>query len=252
MLALNTPLNPTGTVMSAEHLRAISELVVAENQRRAAANQPALYVLFDQIYWMLTFGDARHVTPPEVMPEMAAYTVFVDGISKGFAATGLRLGWTIAPTALAPSIKDVIAHIGAWAPKPVQAATAALLDDIESVHEYHAQMKREVQIRLTALYDRFEQMRAAGLPVACLAPEGAIYLSAQLDLIGREVDGTPLRTNEDIRRFVLNEAGFAVVPFNAFGFREDNGWFRLSVGAVSLRQIQEGLPRLQAALERVR
>jgi aspartate aminotransferase len=252
ILALNTPLNPTGTVMSADHLRSICEVVLAENKRRAEQGIPAVYVLFDQIYWMLTFGEARHYTPPEIMPEMAAYTIFVDGISKGFAATGLRVGWTVAPAALAGPIKDVIAHIGAWAPKPVQAATAALLNDVEAIQEYHAHMKSEVQARLMALYEGFEAMRAAGLPVQCLAPEGAIYLSAHLDLIGREVDGAPLRTNDDIRRFVLSEAGFAVVPFNAFGFKEENGWFRLSVGAVSLKDITDGLPRLRAALERVK
>lgn len=252
LVALNTPVNPSGTVMSAEHLRSICELILAENKRRAEQGTPAVYLLFDQIYWMLTFGEVRHYTPPEVLPEMAAYTIFVDGISKGFAATGLRVGWTIAPTALAAPIKDVVAHIGAWAPKPVQVATAELLNDVEAVHEYHVQMKGEVRARLSALYEGFEAMRAAGLPVECLSPEGAIYLSAHIDLIGREVDGAVLRTNDDIRRFVLSAAGFAVVPFNAFGFKEENGWFRLSVGAVSLQEIKDGLPRLQAALTRVK
>lgn len=251
LVVLNTPVNPCGTVMSAEHLRAICELILAENTRRAERGAPAVYLLFDQIYWMLTFGEARHYTPLEVMPEMAAYTIIVDGISKSFAATGLRLGWTVAPPVLVAAIKDVVAHVGAWAPKPIQAATAELLNDVETIQEYHAQMKREVQARLAALYEGFKAMQTAGLPVECLAPEGAIYLSARINLLGREVDGTVLRSNEDIRRYVLAAAGFAVVPFNAFGFREENGWFRLSVGAVSLQDITDGLPRLQAALERV-
>ncbi len=251
LLCLNTPLNPSGTVMSADHLGEICELVLAENRRRAETGARALYVLFDQIYWMLTFGDARHHTPPEVAPAMAAYTIFVDGISKGFAATGLRVGWTLAPPAIAAPIKDIIAHIGAWAPKPVQLATAELLDDVESVDEYLGTMKTEVQHRLNALYDGFSAMRQSGLPVDCLAPEGAIYLSAKLDLLGRSFEGRTFESNEDIRTFVLDQAGFGIVAFTAFGFREQNAWFRLSVGAVSPREITSGLARLRAALEQV-
>ncbi|HEX6289258.1 MAG TPA: aminotransferase class I/II-fold pyridoxal phosphate-dependent enzyme [Herpetosiphonaceae bacterium] len=252
LICLNSPLNPTGTVIEPERLRAICELVLEENARRVEQERPALYLLFDQIYWMLTFGDAHHYTPPEVAPEMINYTILVDGISKGFAATGLRVGWTIAPPVVAAPLKDIIAHIGAWAPKPVQLATAELLNDVEAIHEYHGQMKTEVQARLNALYEGFQTMRAEGLPVDCMAPEGAIYLSAQLDLIGRSVDGETFTTNDDIRRFVLDSAGFGVVPFGAFGFKEQNGWFRISVGAVSRQEIASGLPRLRDALRQVR
>jgi aspartate aminotransferase len=252
LVCLNSPLNPTGTVIEQERLRAICDIILAENARRAEQNRPAVYLLFDQIYWMLTFGDARHYTPPEVAPEMANYTILIDGISKGFAATGLRVGWTIAPPLVAGPLKDIIAHIGAWAPKPVQLATADLLNDAEAIHEYHAQMKSDVQSRLDALYQGFQAMRAEGLPVDCMAPEGAIYLSARLDLIGRSVDGTTFNTNDDIRRFVLDCAGFGVVPFGAFGFKEQNGWFRISVGAVSCEDIKSGLPRLQTALQRLK
>lgn len=252
LVCLNSPLNPTGTVIEQERLRAICDIILAENARRAEQKRPAVYLLFDQIYWMLTFGDARHYTPPEVAPEMSNYTILIDGISKGFAATGLRVGWTIAPPLVAGPLKDIIAHIGAWAPKPVQLATADLLNDAEAIHEYHGQMKNDVQLRLNALYEGFQSMRAEGLPVDCMAPEGAIYLSAHLDLIGRSVDGTTFNTNDDIRRFVLDCAGFGVVPFGAFGFKEQNGWFRISVGAVSCADINSGLPRLRTALQRLK
>ncbi len=251
LVCLNTPLNPTGTVMSADHLRSICDLILDENARRAERGERAVYLLFDQIYWMLTFGDARHYTPPQVAPDMAAYTIFIDGISKGFAATGLRVGWTVAPPAIIGPIGDIIAQVGAWAPKPVQLATAELLCDVEAIEEYHSQMKAEVQSRLTALYQGFQAMRSAGLPVDCMAPEGAIYLSANLDLIGRSFEGNVFRTSEDVRQFVLEQAGFAIVPFGAFGFKEENGWFRLSVGAVSLADITGGMQRLRSALERV-
>jgi aspartate aminotransferase len=82
---------------------------------------------------------------------------------------------------------------------------------------------------------------------------GAIYLSARFAVIGRTLqDGTVLRTNEDVRRWLLAEAGFAAVPFQAFGVREDDGWFRLSVGAVSPAAIREAMPRVRAAIEVLR
>ena len=77
----------TGTAFDARTLEGICDLVLEENARRAKSERP-LFLLYDQVYWMLTFGAHRHWTPPEVVPESAAYTIFVDGISKAFAATG--------------------------------------------------------------------------------------------------------------------------------------------------------------------
>ena len=83
-----------------------------------------------------------------------------------------------------------------------------------------------------------------------IEPMGAIYLSAQFDLIGRTGrDGARLDSTDAVRRWLLQEAGLAVVPFNAFGTTRDSGWFRLSVGAVSMYDIEGALPRLKAGLE---
>jgi aspartate aminotransferase len=81
-----------------------------------------------------------------------------------------------------------------------------------------------------------------------VAPEGTLYLSVRLDLFGRTVDGEPIRTNEDIRRLLLRHAGVAVVPFQAFGLEREDGWFRLSVGGVSMKAIEAGMDRLAAVL----
>ncbi|HYC87852.1 MAG TPA: aminotransferase class I/II-fold pyridoxal phosphate-dependent enzyme [Thermoanaerobaculia bacterium] len=242
LIAVCTPLNPTGTVMSKGEVEAIARLVVDENERRAATGQRPLFLLWDQIYWMLTFGDNRHWAPPQVVPESAAYTIFVDGISKAFAATGLRVGWTVAPPAVTARMRDIIGHMGAWAPKAEQLAVASFLRQKDEIAAYHSEMIRELRLRLDALYDGLMAMRRDGLPVNAIAPQGAIYLSAQFDLLGR------FGTNEAIRRFLLEEAGFAVVPFQAFGLQREDGWFRLSAGAVSLHDIEEGLQRVRKAL----
>jgi aspartate aminotransferase len=228
--------------MAKSEVEAIARLVVEENERRADTGERPLFLLWDQVYWMLTFGDNKHWAPPQVVPESAAYTIFIDGISKAFAATGLRVGWTVAPPAVTARMRDLIGHMGAWAPKAEQLAVAAFLKQKDEIAAYHEQMIRELRLRLDALYDGLMSMRAAGLPVSAIAPQGAIYLSAQFDLVGR------FGSNEAIRKFLLEEAGFAVVPFQAFGLKREDGWFRLSAGAVSLRDIEEGLARVRAAL----
>ncbi|HEU4989866.1 MAG TPA: aminotransferase class I/II-fold pyridoxal phosphate-dependent enzyme, partial [Gemmatimonadaceae bacterium] len=177
LLALNSPSNPTGTMFSADQLTEICDLVLEENARRGPNDRP-LYVMYDQIYWMLTFGGARHVNPVGLRPEMAKYTIFVDGISKAFAATGLRVGWGVGPTDVIKSMADLLTHIGAWAPRPEQMATAELLCAESDIAEYHASMIRDLQERLGLMAEGLDHLRAKGFPVESTAPQGAIYLSA--------------------------------------------------------------------------
>ena len=93
-------------------------------------------------------------------------------------------------------------------------------------------------------------MERDGLPVSAVAPTGAIYLSVRVALNDRRApSGDVLRTNEDIRRYLLHRAGVAVVPFQAFGSNDESGWFRLSVGAVSGEEIAQMMPRLREAVE---
>jgi len=93
-------------------------------------------------------------------------------------------------------------------------------------------------------------MKAEGFPVECIQPQGAIYLSLRIDVRGRKLDGKVLDGNDAIRRAILEHAGLAVVPFQAFGLMEETGWFRLSVGAVSMDEIAQMFPRLREVLSR--
>jgi aspartate aminotransferase len=249
MIALCSPLNPTGTTFTAEELRGICELVVEENERRGESERP-LYIMYDQVYWALTFGDVRHVHPIGVCPEVAPYTVYIDGISKSLAATGVRVGWIVAPADLAQPMSGLVGHMGAWAPKAEQSAVASLLTNAHTIRAYHSTMIPGVRARLDALYHGIDEMRRSGLPVEAIAPEGAIYLSARFALVGRVApDGTRLVNDEAVRAYLLRAAGVAIVPFQAFGVTRDTGWFRLSVGAVSPEQIDRMLPRLRAAID---
>ena len=249
LLSLNSPLNPTGTMIDADALRAICDLVLEENARRSDAEGP-LYLMYDQVYWMLTAEGLEHVDPIGLRPEIAKYTVLVDAISKAFAATGLRVGWAIGPADVIRAMSDISGHVGAWAPRPEQFATAKLLCDTRSVDQYIEGMCRDASDRLRALSVGFRAMQADGLPVDCIDPQGAIYVSVQFNLRGRRApNGDRLDTNDQIRRYLLDAAGLGAVPFQAFGFPGDTGWFRLSIGVVSVADIEALMPRIRSALQ---
>jgi aspartate aminotransferase len=252
LLCLNTPLNPTGTAIGRDVLLGICESVMEENEARLRSGERPLYLLYDHIYWMLRFDDTPHFTPPELIPEMARYTIFVDGISKAFAATGLRVGWGVGPVDVISRMSAVLGHVGAWAPRAEQVATVGLLDDPKAIRAYHNVFLGGLQVRLDRLHAGFQAMEGRGLPVESIPPMGAIYLTARIHPFGKRTpSGETLRTNDDVRRYVLEAAGIGIVPFQAFGSTEDEGWFRLSVGAASLAEIDAALPRLDEALLRL-
>jgi aspartate aminotransferase len=247
LLALCSPLNPSGTCFDADTLGAICDRVLDENARPERAGRP-LYVMYDQVYWMLTFGGRRHVDPVSLRPEMAPYTIYVDGISKAFAATGIRVGWAVGPPDVVDRMSSHLGHVGAWAPRAEQVATTTWLRSPDAIETYRRELVAGLETRLQALHEGFASLARAGLPVEAIAPMGAIYLSVRFDLVGRALRGGALATNEDIRRELLQRAGLAMVPFQAFGLDEESGWFRLSVGAVSLDQIRALFPRLKTVL----
>ena len=252
LLSLCSPLNPTGTAFTKEALEGICDLVLEENAKRSTKERP-LFLMYDQVYWMLTFGETKHYNPVSLRPEMAKYTIFVDGISKAFASTGLRVGWAVAPPDVAASMSNILGHVGAWAPRPEQVATANLLANDNVVSEYHDHMHDDVEARLNTLYEEIISMRKSGYPIDAIPPMGAIYLTAQFNFIGKKLpNGSVLKTNEDIRKYLLYAADFAAVPFQAFDLREDTGWFRLSVGAVSMGEVNSIMPKLKAAMDELK
>jgi len=245
LLALNSPLNPAGSGFRPEVLERIARAVVEENRRRGPGAKP-LYLLYDQIYWLVAADSAPHGTPLDRVPEVAPYTLLIDGISKAFAATGLRVGWAAAPPDLATTMRDLLGHVGAWAPRPEQVATARILGEEGVARRLADGVRDGINRRLAELDRGLVALSAAGLPVRHLPPAGALYLSVHFDLIDR------FGNNRGVREYLLEEAGFAVVPFHAFGTRDDNGWFRLSVGAIGVEEIAPAIERVGAALARAR
>ncbi|WP_345123341.1 pyridoxal phosphate-dependent aminotransferase [Hymenobacter antarcticus] len=252
LLALCSPLNPTGTVFTKAGLEEICDLVVAENQRRGPDEKP-LYILYDQIYWLLTFGDTQHFDPVSLRPELRDYVIYIDGISKCFAATGVRVGYGFGPASIIEKMKSILGHVGAWAPKAEQVATAHFLPKTTAVDEFLASMKSRLDSSLEGLFKGLQEMKAAGYPVDAVAPAGAIYLTIKIDVLGRTApDGTVLATTAELTSYLISEAQLALVPFSAFGSPATEPWFRASVGAETVESIAAALPRLRAALDKLR
>lgn len=253
LIALCSPLNPTGTTFRKKDLEEICDMILAENQKRLAEDRKPLYLMYDQIYWALTFGETEHHNPVTLRPEMKNYTVFVDGISKSLAATGVRVGWSMGPKKIIEKMKSILTHVGAWAPKAEQVATAAYLNDLTSYDTFLTEIKTKINDRLVRIYNGFQSLKTEGFKVDAIAPEAAIYLTVQFALHGQtKADGTILKTTQDITKYILDEAKVALVPFYAFGASDDSSWYRLSVGTCKVEEIDAVIESLRSALKKLK
>jgi aspartate aminotransferase len=252
MLCICSPGNPAGTVMTREQLKDILDAVVAENKTREAEGRRPLFILHDQMYGSLVSKGQEHVYPAAIVPECARWLISLDGVSKAYAGTGLRLGWMLVAPAIGSRIRDLLSHAGAWAPRAEQVGVAEFLQDEEAIAEFRKEMDARLADRLQALHRGFDDLKRAGYPVDSINPQGAIYFSAQFRLHGKSVGGKVIETDDDIRVLLLEKAGAAVVPFQAFGVQENTGWFRLSAGAVSMDEIEALFPRVRAFLDEVK
>ncbi|AZB22600.1 aminotransferase class I/II-fold pyridoxal phosphate-dependent enzyme [Kaistella haifensis] len=250
LLALCSPLNPTGTMFTKEQLTEICKLVLEENKKRGENEKP-LYLMYDQIYAMLTFGQ-KHFNPVSLFPELKEYTIFIDGTSKCFAATGVRVGWSFGPAAVIDKMKALLGHVGAWAPKPEQQAVSTFLNDTESVELFVNDFKGKIAESLSVLHHGIQDMKSRGFAVESIQPMGALYLTIELNYLGKtKPDGSSIVDSSDLVFYLINEAGVALVPFSAFGNSRNMPWFRASVGGLSLNEIQKMLPRLENALSKL-
>ncbi len=252
LICICTPQNPTGTTLSKNALEEICDLVLEENKLRGA-EEKKLYMMFDQMYWTLTFGQTQHYNPVSLRPEMKAYTIFVDGISKVFAATGVRVGWSLGPETVIAKMKALLSHLGAWAPMAEQKAVAKYLLEKDSIAKYLAHFKSEIEARLRNIHNGFIQLKEKGYSVDSVAPQAAIYLTIKIDLVGKTTaEGNLLTTQSDVTSYILNEAKLAVVPFSAFGAGSKSAWYRLSAGTSKKEEIPEMLAKLENALQKLK
>jgi len=209
--------------------------------------------MYDQMYWHLTYGDIRHYDPVNLRPGMRDYTIYIDAISKVFASTGVRVGWSVGPSTVMLKMKAILTHVGAWAPMAEQKATAKFLYQREAIKKFLTHFKSEIEQRLREIYDGFMKLKSQGFTVDAIAPEAAIYLTIKIDLVGKRTEERKLlATQSDVTAYLLNEASLAVVPFYAFGASRDSAWYRLSVGTCKKEEISEMITKLGNALTKLK
>lgn len=253
LITLCSPLNPTGTIFTQSQLSEISKRIVDENLKRKIQNRKPLYLMYDQIYRTLLYNNNRHYDPIHFQPDLRPYTIFIDGLSKAFAATGVRVGWAFGPSEIISKMSNILGHVGAWAPKPEQVATATYLKETSTYSKDLDELKSSLNMRLFKFYNEFISLKESGFPVDAISPQAALYLTVKFDIIGKTTsDNLRIETGMDVASFLIKEAQLAVVPFSAFGANANSPWFRLSVGTSKPEEIETIFTKLKTALTKLK
>jgi aspartate/methionine/tyrosine aminotransferase len=231
-LVFVSPSNPTGAVYPPE--------LVAEIGRWAAA--AGIWVITDEIYEHLVYGDARFSSIAVAAPEIADRCVVLNGVAKTYAMTGWRVGWMIGPPDVAKAAADLQSHLTSNVCNVAQAAAlAAVSGDLSAV----ARMRDAFDRRRLLMTGMLNEIPG----VVCPLPEGAFYCYPSVKgVLGREVAGRRPASSAELAELLLDEVDVAVVPGEAFG---TPGYFRLSY-ALGDSDLEEGITRLGKLLGQAR
>jgi aspartate aminotransferase len=232
VLLFVSPANPTGAVYPPEE--------VAEIGRWAA--ERGLWVITDEIYEHLVYGDARFVSMPVVAPEITDRCVVLNGVAKTYAMTGWRVGWMIGPPDVIKAAANLQSHATSNVCNVAQAAAlTAVSGDLSAVARMRAAFDRRRAVMTSMLNE---------VPgVVCPLPEGAFYCYPSVQgVLGRDIAGQRPTTSAQLAEVLLDEADVAVVPGEAFG---TDGYFRLSC-ALGDADLEEGVTRIVKLLTTAR
>jgi aspartate aminotransferase len=228
----SSPCNPTGAMMDDKTVRAIADLAVKHD----------FWLITDDIYRTLIYGDARFFQPATISPAVRAHTIIIDGVSKSFAMTGWRIGFAVAPKFLVEAMGTLQGQSTTNAAAVSQAAALAAIegptDELESMR---IEFDRRRKVMLKALRE---------IPgVKCVEPQGAFYAFPDLSVfIGRKTpEGKTIGNDAQLCEYLIEAARVAVVPGSAFGAP---GYVRLSY-ATSMKNVEEGVSRIAGALPRL-
>ncbi|MEC3894748.1 MULTISPECIES: pyridoxal phosphate-dependent aminotransferase [Nocardiopsis] len=228
VLVFVSPSNPTGAVYPREQVRAIGRW----------ADEHGLWVLTDEIYEHLVYGDAEFSSLPVEVPEIADRTVIVNGVAKTYAMTGWRVGWIIGPKDVVKAASNLQSHATSNVANVSQAAAlAAVSGDLTAVDE----MRKAFDRRRRTIVGMLNEIDG----VVCPEPEGAFYVYPSVKgVLGRKIRGRTPATSAELAELILEEAEVAVVPGEAFG---TPGYLRLSY-ALGDEDLVEGVTRVQNLL----
>ncbi len=227
-LVFVSPSNPTGAVYAPEDVEAIGRWAV----------EHGIWVVTDEIYEHLVYGDARFSSMPTLVPELADRCLVVNGVAKTYAMTGWRVGWLIGPEDVVKAATNLQSHATSNVANVSQiAALAAVTGDLSAVAEMRSAFDRRRR--------RIVELLSAIPGVVCPEPEGAFYVYPSVEaLLGRTLRGQRPTTSAELAALILDEAEVAVVPGEAFG---TPGFLRLSY-ALGDADLEEGVGRLAALL----
>jgi aspartate aminotransferase len=228
----SSPCNPTGAMLDEKTVRIIADLAVKHD----------FWIITDDIYRTLIYGDARFFQPATISPEVRAHTVIVDGVSKSFAMTGWRIGFTAAPKPLVVAMGTLQGQSTTNAAAVSQAAALAAIEGpTNELEAMRVEFDRRRKVMVKALRE---------IPdVKCVEPQGAFYAFPDLSaFVGRKTpEGKVIADDAQLCEYLIESARVAVVPGSAFGAP---GYVRLSY-ATSMKNVEQGVSRIAAALPRL-
>lgn len=232
VLLFVSPSNPTGAVYPREQVEEIGRW----------AAEKGLWVLTDEIYEHLVYGDAQFSSLPVVVPELRDKCIVVNGVAKTYAMTGWRVGWLVGPKDVVKAATNLQSHATSNVSNVAQvAALAAVSGDLEAV----AMMREAFDRRRRTMVRMLNEING----VVCPEPEGAFYAYPSVKaLLGKEIRGKRPQTSVELAALILDEAEVAVVPGEAFG---TPGYLRLSY-ALGDEDLAEGVSRMQKLLGEAR
>ncbi|WP_406862533.1 pyridoxal phosphate-dependent aminotransferase [Streptomyces sp. HUAS MG47] len=232
VLLFVSPSNPTGAVYSEEDARAIGEW----------AAEHGLWVLTDEIYEHLVYGDATFTSLPKLVPALRDKCIIVNGVAKTYAMTGWRVGWIIGPKDVVKAATNLQSHATSNVSNVAQvAALAAVSGDLDAV----AEMRKAFDRRRQTIVKMLNEIDG----VVCPTPEGAFYAYPSVKgLLGKEIRGKRPQDSVELAALILDEVEVAVVPGEAFG---TPGYLRLSY-ALGDEDLVEGVSRIQKLLAEAR
>lgn len=231
-ILLNSPSNPTGMMYDEQTIKAIGQLVIKYD----------LWLIWDEIYERLVYGEVKHYNPVQLLPELASRTVIINGVSKTYAMTGWRIGYALSPLELAKKINAYQSHLTSG---PCSISQWAALGAIKESESDVCRMLSTFKKRRDLICSLLGEMPH----ISFLVPKGAFYVFVNIkECFGKSYEGQVIDNDITFCNILLEAELVAVVPGSAFLAPE---YLRLSY-ASSEDEIREGMKRLKRFLEKIK
>lgn len=230
-LLLNNPNNPNGIIYTKQDLQEIADIAVEKQ----------FYVISDEIYEKLIYGGQDHISIASLGEKIKDQTIVINGLSKAYAMTGWRMGYSASNKEIAKVIGSFQSHSTS---NPCSIAQYASVEAFRTGAEEQKAMVKEFDKRRLYMYEKINSIDG----ISCLLPQGAFYIMVNLTkLFGKSIDGELINNSDDFSRLLLEKAEVVVIPGSAFG---NTNYVRLSY-AMDMDSIVKGLDRIEAFVKKL-